>query len=183
MGLVWIFPIIPNAGEYIDRDGSLSKTNKVEDLLGSTKDGKQVSDNWIENRLDSAVANKRLELVMPIFKNSIDYSKVRVHKGEFLWFGIQDNYTAMTPEGDMYFPEEIYEDDFAFVNPYLFIHEMVHVWQYQLGHNVLWNGFLVHFLKLGFLSKGDSELKDILYGFKINPNNSLLLPKTTAVWD
>ena len=52
--------IIPNAGEYIDSDGSLSKANKVEGLLGSTKDGKQMSDNWIENRLDSAVANKRL---------------------------------------------------------------------------------------------------------------------------
>ncbi|MGX2951529.1 hypothetical protein ACWIUA_11650 [Ursidibacter sp. B-7004-1] len=49
-----------NAGEYIDSDGSLSKANKVDDLLGSTKDGKQMSDNWVANRLDSAVANKRL---------------------------------------------------------------------------------------------------------------------------
>lgn len=34
-----------------------------------------------------------------------------------------------------------------------------------------------------YFIKGDSELEDILYGFKINPNNYLLLPKTTAVWD
>lgn len=46
-----------NAGEYIDSDGSLSKTNKVEDLLGSTKDGKQMSDEWIKNRLLSAVGD------------------------------------------------------------------------------------------------------------------------------
>lgn len=70
MGLVWIFPIIPNAGEYIDRDGSLSKTNKVEDLLGSTKDGKQMSDNWIENRLDKVINNE--ELSKEILK---DYDK------------------------------------------------------------------------------------------------------------
>lgn len=52
--------IIPNAGEYIDSDGSLSKANKVEDLLGSTKDGKQMSDNWIENRLDKVINNEEL---------------------------------------------------------------------------------------------------------------------------
>lgn len=50
-----------NAGEYIDSDGSLSKTNKVEDLLGSTKDGKQMSDSWIENRLKEAINNPVIE--------------------------------------------------------------------------------------------------------------------------
>lgn len=62
--------IIPNAGEYIDSDGSLSKANKVEDLLGSTKDGKQMSDNWIENRLDKVINNE--ELSKEILK---DYDK------------------------------------------------------------------------------------------------------------
>lgn len=62
--------IIPNAGEYIDSDGSLSKANKVEDLLGSTKDGKQTSDNWIENRLDKVINNE--ELSKEILK---DYDK------------------------------------------------------------------------------------------------------------
>lgn len=46
-----------NAGEYIDSDGSLSKANRVEDLLGSSKDGKQMSDEWIKNRLLSAVGD------------------------------------------------------------------------------------------------------------------------------
>ncbi|MFU2078891.1 hypothetical protein [Avibacterium endocarditidis] len=50
-----------NAGEYIDSDGRLSKTNKVEDLLGSTKDGKQMSDSWIENRLKEAINNPVIE--------------------------------------------------------------------------------------------------------------------------
>ncbi|MGX2951527.1 hypothetical protein ACWIUA_11640 [Ursidibacter sp. B-7004-1] len=59
-----------NAGEYIDSDGSLSKGNKVEDLLGSTKDGKQMSDNWIESRLDDAVEN--LELAKNIKQEGYD---------------------------------------------------------------------------------------------------------------
>ncbi|MGX2951656.1 hypothetical protein ACWIUA_12290 [Ursidibacter sp. B-7004-1] len=49
-----------NAGEYIDSDGTLSKANKVEDLLGSSKDGRQMSDNWVENRLNKAVGNREL---------------------------------------------------------------------------------------------------------------------------
>ncbi|MDK9431561.1 hypothetical protein QP016_12635, partial [Gallibacterium anatis] len=49
------------AGEYIDGDGRLSKTKKVEDLLGSTKDGKQMSDSWIENRLKEAINNPVIE--------------------------------------------------------------------------------------------------------------------------
>ena len=54
--------IIPNAGEYIDSDGSLSKANKVEDLLGSTKDGKQMSDNWIRQRLNAVLDNDEIAL-------------------------------------------------------------------------------------------------------------------------
>ncbi|MEH8069922.1 hypothetical protein P9107_12460, partial [Gallibacterium anatis] len=38
-------------------DGRLSKAKKVEDLLGSTKEGKQMSDDWIKNRLLSAVGD------------------------------------------------------------------------------------------------------------------------------
>ncbi|MEH8069930.1 hypothetical protein P9107_12480, partial [Gallibacterium anatis] len=51
-------------------DGRLSKVKKVEDLLGSTKEGKQMSDSWIENRLDKAINNE--ELAKEILK---DYDK------------------------------------------------------------------------------------------------------------
>lgn len=77
-----------------------------------------------------------IDLAKQVFKDSIDYAKVKVHKGEYLLW-VQDNHTAMTPNGEMYFPEEIYEEDFSSANKSFFIHEMSHVWQYQLGYNTI----------------------------------------------
>lgn len=72
-----------------------------------------------------------------IFKNSIDYAKVKCHNGEYLWFGMQPDSTAMTPEGEIYFSPKEFRADFSKEPPgsrLWFIHEMVHVWQYQLGY-------------------------------------------------
>ncbi|OSI17402.1 hypothetical protein BV914_01290, partial [Neisseria dumasiana] len=46
------------AGEYADSDGSLSKAKKVEDLLGKTRDGKQMSEEWIKRRLPKEIGKK-----------------------------------------------------------------------------------------------------------------------------
>lgn len=79
-----------------------------------------------------------------VFKDSIDYSKVKVHKEEYLPFGLQDDHTAMTPNGEMYFnPEQGFKEDFSVEGPRFkiwFIHEMSHVWQYQLGYWVKLHG-------------------------------------------
>ncbi|WP_298272964.1 hypothetical protein [Geobacter sp.] len=78
-----------------------------------------------------------------VFKDSIDYSKVKVHKEEYLPFGIQNDDTAMTPNGEMYFNKNRHKNDFSvedYNNKIWFIHEMVHVWQYQLGYWVKWHG-------------------------------------------
>ncbi|HBO38476.1 MAG TPA: hypothetical protein DD638_07410 [Pasteurellaceae bacterium] len=80
-----------------------------------------------------------LALAKNIFKDSIDYSKVKIHRGEYLWFGIQNNHTAMTPNGEMYFPKNIYKKDYSDgdnFDKHLFVHEMVHIWQYRLGYSV-----------------------------------------------
>jgi hypothetical protein len=86
-----------------------------------------------------------IDMAKQIFKESIDYSKVRVHNEEYLPFGLQDNNTAMTPNGEMYFNRGSYKDDFSTVmepgDKTWFMHEMVHVWQYQLGYAVKWSGF------------------------------------------
>jgi len=80
-----------------------------------------------------------------IFNDSIDYSAVRVHNEEYLPFGLQSNKTAMTPNGSMYFNPDYFVDDFSAVDDrgfkLWFIHEMTHVWQYQLGYSVSWHGF------------------------------------------
>lgn len=100
-----------------------------------------------------------VEMARLIFKDSIDYSAVRVHNEEYLPFGLQDDETAMTPNGSMYFNPDYYVQDFSaqksaeteemFVDArqqtirrkQWFMHEMTHVWQYQLGYSVTWQGF------------------------------------------
>ncbi|WP_407353790.1 hypothetical protein [Luteimonas sp. R10] len=54
-------------------------------------------------------------------------------------FGFQPDDTAVAPNGQIYLPKPIYSDDFSselLAEARLFIHEMTHVWQYQLGYAV-----------------------------------------------
>ncbi|MET3930714.1 putative Zn-binding protein involved in type VI secretion [Lysobacter sp. OAE881] len=77
-----------------------------------------------------------------IFKDAIDYGAVKVFNEEFLPFGLQDDWTTITPNGNLYCPKNHYVDDFAMLIPQdkwktqLFMHEMVHVWQFQMGYPV-----------------------------------------------
>jgi hypothetical protein len=79
-----------------------------------------------------------------IFKDAIDYSKVKVHNEGYLPFGLQKTYTAMTPNGEIYFNPEDFKDDFSLGQnndkKHWIMHEMVHVWQHQLGYPVLLRG-------------------------------------------
>lgn len=78
-----------------------------------------------------------------IFKDSINYSKVKVHNGESLWFGMQPDDTAMIPNGELYFNKNYFQEDFSAAskaNQHWFMHEMVHVWQYQLDYPVKTRG-------------------------------------------
>jgi len=78
-----------------------------------------------------------------LFANAINYSLVKVHNAEYLPFGIQRNDTVMTPNGEMYFPKDLFAEDFStarLVPKHLFMHEMVHVWQRQMGMRVFLRG-------------------------------------------
>jgi hypothetical protein len=78
-----------------------------------------------------------------LFRDSLDYARVKVHNHEFLPFGLQPDDTAMTPNGEMYFNQRRFCEDFSAQPDHLrhwFIHEMVHVWQYQLGYLVWLRG-------------------------------------------
>lgn len=79
-----------------------------------------------------------------VFKDSINYSSVRIHNEEYLPFGFQNDDTAMTPNGGMYFNPDRFKQDFSIEDKsskIWFMHEMTHIWQYQLGYSVTWNGF------------------------------------------
>jgi hypothetical protein len=79
-----------------------------------------------------------------LFGAALDYGKVRIHaRGWF--FGLQWPHTAMAPDGHIWFRPEDYRDDFSREPAWRllgFLHEMVHVWQWQLGYPVMCRGAL-----------------------------------------
>lgn len=81
-----------------------------------------------------------MSMVTSVFKNAIVLSQVRVRKGTLLPY--QGKY-AITPFGEIYWPQKYYSRDYSmeeFDNKYFFMHEMVHVWQFQMGMNVVMRG-------------------------------------------
>jgi hypothetical protein len=80
-----------------------------------------------------------------VFGDAIDYATVKVHACAYLPFGLQPRRTAMAPNGNLYFPRGCFQDDFSacdLADRMWFIHEMTHVWQFQLGYPVRLRGAL-----------------------------------------
>ncbi|MES1945962.1 Rhs element Vgr protein [Salinisphaera sp. C84B14] len=91
------------------------------------------------------LANGEIALARKIFGDSIDYSKIRVHNDEYLWLGLQSDDTAMTPNRELYFNPKNFLEDYSTDTPgnkWWFMHEMTHIWQYQLSYPVKWRGAL-----------------------------------------
>lgn len=71
-------------------------------------------------------------LAKKIFRDSIDYKKVKIHNQKYIFF--QPSNSGMTPNGEIYV-DGFYKKDYSVINDFgkaFFIHEMTHVWQYQL---------------------------------------------------
>ncbi|MGD8165094.1 type IV secretion protein Rhs [Pantoea sp. FN0307] len=84
-----------------------------------------------------------INLSQQLYHHSIQYNKVWIHHGSFLPFGMQENNTAMTPTGEIWFETNVYSDDYSYSSidlQHLFIHEMMHVWQKQKGMYVIMRG-------------------------------------------
>lgn len=83
------------------------------------------------------LTEEEIKLLKPIFKTSIDYRNVKIHNKPYTPFQ-GDN--AVTPNGEIYFQPKDFRRDFSHCEDYSdtnrFIHEIVHVWQYQLGCHV-----------------------------------------------
>ena len=78
-----------------------------------------------------------------LFGGAIDYSRVRIYRRRYLPFGLQPRNCAMTPNGAMYFHKSCCLTDFSAGSVHArhwFMHEMVHVWQHQLGYPVRLRG-------------------------------------------
>lgn len=75
-----------------------------------------------------------IALARPIFKDAIDYARVRLVEGK--WWPLQPRRSAMAPMGDIYFHPEGggWSEDFSLEPLHrqgFFIHELTHVWQAQ----------------------------------------------------
>jgi hypothetical protein len=78
-----------------------------------------------------------------LFGDAIDYRKVRIFNRRYLPFGLQPRNCAMTPNGAIYFHKSCCLLDFSTGSAdarHWFMHEMVHVWQHQLGYPVRLRG-------------------------------------------
>jgi hypothetical protein len=76
-----------------------------------------------------------------LFRDAIDYSLVRIHSRRYMPF--QPKNCCMTPNGSMYFHRSCFLPDYSLGGPsavHWFLHEMVHVWQHQLGYPVRLRG-------------------------------------------
>jgi hypothetical protein len=77
-----------------------------------------------------------------LFRDAIDYARVRVFNRRYLPY-LQPKNCAMTPNGSMYFHHSCFLGDYSQASlsgQHWFMHEMVHVWQHQLGYPVRLRG-------------------------------------------
>lgn len=81
-----------------------------------------------------------IAMARQVFGDSIDYRSVKIHNhGYWMFFGFQRDDTATAPNGEIYFPEDLFKPDFSLLGPTeqrLLIHELTHVWQYQIGYPI-----------------------------------------------
>jgi len=72
-----------------------------------------------------------IRIAQVLFKNAIDYQRVKVHNGKYIFLQVDNS--AIAPNGEIY-AHGIYSIDYAKESGAMrgfFIHEMTHVWQYQ----------------------------------------------------
>lgn len=81
-----------------------------------------------------------VKMLRPIFKDSIFYTEVYIHREAFLPFGLQNKLTGMSPNGKLYCPDmTTFREDFSAASvthkdKIWFVHEMAHVWQWNRGY-------------------------------------------------
>lgn len=106
-----------------------------------------------------------ISMLKVIFKDAINYGKVMVCNYEFLPFGWQPDDTAMTPNGHLYYSKVEFREDFSSptvgaAELQMFMHGMVHVWQFHLGYPVMLRGLDRITLTYKYQLAPDRELGD-----------------------
>ncbi len=94
-----------------------------------------------------------------VFGDAIDYTRVRIHGRRYMPF--QPKNCAMTPNGHLYFHASCFLADYAqasAAHQHWFLHEMVHVWQHQLGYPVRLRGAIRIGLSYAYRLHADATL-------------------------
>jgi hypothetical protein len=108
-----------------------------------------------------------------LFGDAVDYRKVRIFNRRYLPFGLQARNCAMTPNGAMYFHKSCCLGDFSTGSEHArhwFMHEMVHVWQHQLGYPVRTRGAV----RLGLSYRYQLAMDKTLADFNMEAQGDLL---------
>jgi hypothetical protein len=92
-------------------------------------------------RRSRSLTQNEMTMAALLFGRAIDFSRVRIHARRYMPF--QPKNCCMTPNGSMYFHRSCFLPDYTRGDPpvvHWFMHEMVHVWQSQLGYAVRLRG-------------------------------------------
>jgi len=107
------------------------------------------------------LAAGEIALASLLFGDAIDYARVRIYSRRYMPF--QPKNCCMTPNGSMYFHRSCFLPDYTRGDPpaiHWFMHEMVHVWQHQLGYPVRLRGMFRIGLSYGYTLREDATLAD-----------------------
>jgi hypothetical protein len=113
-------------------------------------------------RLARPLTARETTMAALLFGAAIDYARVRIHNRRYLPL-VQPRNCAMTPNGSIYFHPSCFLPDYAAGDPHTihwFMHEMVHVWQHQLGYPVKLRGAIRIGLSYGYALRPDAQLAD-----------------------
>jgi hypothetical protein len=108
-----------------------------------------------------ALTEGEIAMASLLFRDAIDYERARIHARRYMPF--QPKNCCMTPNGSMYFHRSCFLPDYTRGDPavvHWFLHEMVHVWQHQLGYPVRLRGALRIGLSYRYELRPDATLAD-----------------------
>ncbi|WP_312041814.1 hypothetical protein [Erwinia sp.] len=104
-----------------------------------------------------------IRMARAIFGDTVNYPHVRVYKGSYFPFNLQNEGTAVTPNGNMYWPEPIFKEDFSSetsLNKNWFMHEFVHIWQHFMGMSVRTRGLISKYVDYNYSLPKEETLAD-----------------------
>ena len=116
----------------------------------------------MQRRLLRRLSPGEMHMASLLFGGAIDCARVRVHGRRYLPL-VQPKNCAMTPNGSIYFHPSCFLPDYAAGDPHTihwFMHEMVHVWQHQLGYPVRLRGAIRIGLPYRYELRPDATLAD-----------------------